>query len=44
VVVLEDYLAAVLAVESNARAESGARQRIWYAGFPAIKTIIDFDF
>lgn len=25
---LEDYLAAVLAVESNARAESGARQRI----------------
>lgn len=29
---LEDYLAAVLAVESNARAESGARQRIRYAG------------
>ena len=25
---LEDYLGAVLAVESNARAESGARQRI----------------
>ena len=41
---LEDYLAAVLAVESNARVESGARQRIWYAGFPAIKTITDFDF
>jgi DNA replication protein DnaC len=41
---LEDYLAAVLAVESNARAESGARQRIRYAGFPAIKTITDFDF
>jgi len=41
---LEDYLAAVLAVESNARAESGARQRIRYAGFPAIKTISDFDF
>ena len=41
---LEDYLGAVLAVESNARAESGARQRIRYAGFPAIKTITDFDF
>lgn len=41
---LEDYLGAVLAVESNARAESGARQRIRYAGFPAIKTINDFDF
>jgi len=41
---LEDYLAAVLAVESNARAESGARQRIRYAGFPALKTITDFDF
>lgn len=41
---LEDYLGAVLAVESNARAESGARQRIRYAGFPAIKTIADFDF
>lgn len=41
---LEDYLAAVLAVESNARAESGARQRIRYAGFPAIKTITDFGF
>ena len=41
---LEDYLGAVLAVESNARAESGARQRIRYAGFPAIKTISDFDF
>jgi DNA replication protein DnaC len=41
---LEDYLAAVLAVESNARAESGAHQRIRYAGFPTIKTITDFDF
>jgi DNA replication protein DnaC len=41
---LEDYLAAVLAVESNARAESGARLRIRAAGFPAIKTITDFDF
>ena len=41
---LEGYLAAVLAVESNARAESGARQRIRYAGFPAIKTVTDFDF
>ncbi|OBJ82582.1 AAA family ATPase [Mycobacterium gordonae] len=41
---LEDYLGAVLAVESNARAESGARQRIRYAGFPAIKTMTDFDF
>src|SRR6202000_3254875 len=41
---LEDYLGAVLAVESNARAESGARQRIRYAGFPAIKTVGDFDF
>jgi hypothetical protein len=29
----------VLAVESNARTESDARQRIRYAGFPAIKTI-----
>lgn len=35
---------AVLAVESNARAESGARQRIQYAGSPAIKAIADFDF
>ncbi|GAB37017.1 IS21-like element helper ATPase IstB [Gordonia otitidis] len=41
---LEDYLAAVLAVESNARAESGARLRIRAAAFPAIKTIADFDF
>ena len=41
---LEEYLAAVLTVESNARSESGARQRIRYAGFPAIKTIADFDF
>ncbi|WP_304119201.1 MULTISPECIES: IS21-like element helper ATPase IstB [Mycobacteriales] len=41
---LEDYLAAVLAAESNARAESGARLRITGAGFPAIKTVTDFDF
>ena len=41
---LEYYLAAVLTVESNARSASGARQRIRYAGFPAIKTITDFDF
>lgn len=41
---LEDYLAAVLAVESNARAESDARLRIRGAGFPGIKTITDFDF
>ena len=41
---LEDYLGAVLAVESNARAQSGAHQRIRYAGFSAIKTITDFDF
>ncbi|MDV8079540.1 ATP-binding protein [Rhodococcus sp. IEGM 1370] len=41
---LEDYLAAVLAAESNARAESGARLRIKGAGFPAIKTVTDFDF
>lgn len=40
----EEYLAAVLTVESNARSESGARQRIRYAGFPAIKTITDLDF
>lgn len=41
---LEEYLAAVLAAESNARSESGAHQRIRYAGFPSIKTIADFDF
>ncbi|MDJ0396390.1 ATP-binding protein [Rhodococcus sp. G-MC3] len=40
----EDYLAAVLAAKSNARAESGARLRIRGAGFPAIKTVTDFDF
>ena len=34
----------MLTVESNARLESGARQRIRYAGFPAINTINDFDF
>lgn len=28
----------------KARSESGARQRIRYTGFPAIKTITDFDF
>lgn len=41
---LEDYLGAVLAAETAARAESGARLRIKAAGFPAVKTITDFDF
>ena len=41
---LEDYLAAVLTVESNARAESGPANASRYAGFPAIKTIGDFGF
>lgn len=40
----EEYLAAVLSVEATARAESGARQRVKRAGFPAVKTIADFDF
>ncbi len=33
-----------MAIESNVRAESGVRLRIKSAGFPAIKTITDFDF
>ena len=40
---LEDYLGAVLAVESNA-APNPAPASIRHAGFPAIKTISDFDF
>lgn len=40
----EEYLAAVLSVEATARAESGARQRVKRAGFPAVKTIADFYF
>ena len=48
--VLEDYLAAERCSPGlehggqRAVAESGARQRIRHAGFPAIKTISDFDF
>src|SRR5487761_2061286 len=40
----EDYLAAVLEREVSARNASGAQLRIRAAGFPAIKTIEDFDF
>src|SRR6266516_5268435 len=40
----EDYLAAVLAREVSARNASGAELRIRAAGFPARKTIEDFDF
>jgi len=40
----EDYLAAVLEREVSARNASGARLRIRAAGFPAAKTIEDFDF
>src|SRR6186713_1519283 len=40
----EDYLAAVLEREVSARNASGARQRIRAAGFPATKTLEDFDF
>ncbi|WNI13869.1 IS21-like element helper ATPase IstB [Corynebacterium sp. Z-1] len=40
----EEYLAAVLSVEATARAESGASLRVKRAGFPAVKTIADFDF
>ena len=40
----EDYLAAVLEREVAARNASGARLRIRAAGFPAIKTIEEFDF
>jgi DNA replication protein DnaC len=40
----EDYLAAVLDREVSARNASGAEQRIRSAGFPARKTLEDFDF
>ena len=40
----EDYLAAVLDREVSARNASGARLRIRAAGFPAHKTLEDFDF
>jgi DNA replication protein DnaC len=39
----EDYLAAVLEREVSARNASGAAQRIRWAGFPAHKTLDDFD-
>jgi len=40
----EDYLAAVLEREVSARNASGAQARIRSAGFPAVKTLEDFDF
>lgn len=40
----EDYLAAVLDREVSARNASGAQSRIKSAGFPATKTLDDFDF
>jgi DNA replication protein DnaC len=40
----EDYLAAVLEREVSARNASGAQLRIRAAGFPARKTLKDFDF
>lgn len=40
----EDYLAAVLDREVAARNASGARLRISAAGFPAVKTLAEFDF
>lgn len=40
----EDYLAAVLEREVAARNASGAQLRIRAAGFPAAKTLEDFDF
>ena len=40
----EEYLAAVLEREVAARNASGAQLRIRAAGFPAIKTLEDFDF
>ena len=40
----EDYLAAVLEREVSARNASGAESRIRSAGFPARKTLEDFDF
>src|SRR6266581_6123508 len=39
----EDYLAAVLEREVSARNASGAELRIRAAGFPARKTVEDFD-
>ncbi len=39
----EDYLAAVLECEVSARNASGAQLRIRAAGFPAAKTLEDFD-
>lgn len=39
----EDYLVAVLEREVSARNASGAAQRIRWAGFPACKTLDDFD-
>src|SRR5271168_3937136 len=39
----EDYLAAVLEREVSARSASGAQLRIRAAGFPARKTLEDFD-
>src|SRR3954454_17367734 len=39
----EDYLAAVLEREVSTRNASGAAQRIRWAGFPARKTLDDFD-
>jgi DNA replication protein DnaC len=39
----EDYLVAVLEREVSARNASGAAQRIRWAGFPARKTLDDFD-
>lgn len=40
----EDYLAAVLEREVSARNASGAQLRIRAAGFPAVRTLEDFDF
>jgi DNA replication protein DnaC len=40
----EDYLAAILEREVAARNASGAQLRIRAAGFPAVKTLEDFDF
>ena len=40
----EDYLAAILEREVAARGASGAQLRIRAAGFPAVKTLEDFDF
>lgn len=39
----EEYLAAVLEREVSARNASGAELRIRAAGFPAVKTLEDFD-